>query len=138
MPSKLPNGRPPDPETQAEAQALAERFVSKRVKKYLEVLDNIALNEEAPPDQRRMAISTLFERGLGKSAVPERDDQLGKLAGIIKDIAKISNQQSNTRVTEVRSGEPDLGGENGIDPVRSLPAPQQESSVDYSTSEGDS
>jgi len=138
MSAKLPNGRPPDPENQAEAQALAERFVSKNVRKYLKVLDDIAMNEEAPPDQRRMAISTLFERGLGKSAVPERDDQLGKLAGIIKDIAKISNQQSNTRVTEVRSGEPDLGGENGIDPVRSLPAPQQESSVDYSTPEGDS
>lgn len=111
----LPNGRPPDPETQAEAQALAERFVSKRVKKYLEVLDAIAMNEESPPDQRRMAISTLFERGLGKAAVPERDDQLGKLAEVLKQIGRIANQKPNTRVIEGTSRRALPRGENGID-----------------------
>jgi alkylation response protein AidB-like acyl-CoA dehydrogenase len=138
MPTKLPNGRPPDPETQAEAQALAERFVSKRAKKYLEVLDSIAMNDETPPDQRRMAIGALFERGLGKASVPDKDDQLGKLAEVLKQVAKISGSKSNTRIIEISSREPDSGSEAGSDSVRGLPPPQQEGAVDYSEAEGDS
>jgi hypothetical protein len=110
-----PNGRPPDPETQAEAQSYAERFVSKRIKKYLQVLDDIAQNEDTAADQRRMAISTLFERGLGKPAVPERDDQLGKLAEVLKQIARISGQKSNPRVIESAPRGALSSGEDGPD-----------------------
>lgn len=138
MPSKLPNGRPPDPETQAEAQALAERFVSKRVKKYLEVLDQIAMNDEAPPDQRRMAISALFERGLGKAAVPDKDDQLGKLAEVLKQVAKISSSKSNPRIIEVAPGRPLPRGETCSDPSSGDESPQQEGAVDHPSTEGDS
>lgn len=135
MPTKLPNGRPPDPETQAEAQALAERFVSKRVKKYLEVLDAIAMDEASPPDQRRMAISTLLERGLGKAAVPERDDQLGKLAEVLKQIGRIANQKSGSRVITIPSRGTNPGREDGVDSGRSLPPSQSEGAVDNSETE---
>lgn len=138
MATKLPTGRPPDPETQAEAQALAERFVSKRVKRYLEVLDNIAMNEESPPDQRRMAIGALLERGLGKPAVPEKDDQLGKLAEVLKQIAKISGKQSNPRIVEVSSRRALPGGETDADSGISDEPAQQEGTMDYPSSEGDS